>query len=185
MTTPAGRPDGPGGSEGAGSDAETVRAQGMGRLDRRAARHQLLAWLACNTGSATRARPVQPVLPAAGRGGESRFDHYEGNRDPGHVHRRAAVWHVEADDEVQDRDPDVRRYQRSLSAPAAQGRRRERRPLQTGAPVVGEPARRLRADDPARRAARLESRGGRATCRTSSGSSAGQKVVAISRRPIA
>ena len=77
---------------------------------RRLAVHQLLGGVAGDGGRVAGAGAVLAVLPGAGAGGERDRDHVGGDGDPGHVRPAGELRRLGADDEVRDRDPDVRRH---------------------------------------------------------------------------
>ena len=110
-----------------GGAAAAARALAVACVLRRAAGDQLLgaARRAMQAGDA-RARAVQPVLPEAGAAGNVAGDHLEGHGDPGNVRATRELRRLEADDEVQDRDPRVRGHGRALAAAPEQGRGGER-----------------------------------------------------------
>src|SRR5581483_10044112 len=73
----------------------------------------------------------------------------------GHVHGRRDLQRLEARQALRDGDPGVREHDGARRPAAAQARRRQRRVARERNAVVEEPALRLRADDPLRRADRL------------------------------
>ena len=84
---------------------------------RRTAAHQLLGRVGRDAGRAPAAGALLAVLPGAGAHRKRHRDHVEGDGDPGDVRTAGEQRRLRADDELQDRDPRVRRHPGALPAP--------------------------------------------------------------------
>ena len=100
-------------------------------------------------------RALQPILPRAGTRGKRRRDHVRGNDRPGNVQAAAELRGVGAKDGVRDGDSCVRGHRRALGVAREQRGGRQCRAARHRHALVADPAHRLRAHAPPRRAPRL------------------------------